>query len=106
MRQKQITGPHRDISLRLRAIREMTGYPVQREFASALGFNVKSLSQWESGQFRIPIEAAKVYVVQFGISLDFIYLGRLEMLPHRIARQLESNPWVIAAMKSTEIPDS
>jgi hypothetical protein len=39
-------------------------------------------------------------------TLDFIYLGRLEMLPHRIARQLESNPWVIAAMKSTEIPDS
>lgn len=88
-----ITGRHADISNRLRAVR---GYykMMSKEFAEQAGVPHKSYSQWESGDFRISIDGAILIRERFGISLDFIYAGRLDMLPNKIAAAISSDPLI------------
>lgn len=47
-------------------------------WADQLGFNRPQYIHWENGTRRIPIEAAEKLCDLYGLSLDFIYRGRLE----------------------------
>lgn len=104
--EEEVEGRHRNISLRLRGIRDVCGYPVQKHFAAMLGVPVKSLSQWESGNFRVSLEGAETYVKFCDVSLDFIFMGKLDCLPHKRAIELRSNRWVMATSQSSESPQS
>ncbi|WP_321829772.1 helix-turn-helix transcriptional regulator [Thalassovita sp.] len=98
------TGKYADIANRLRAVRAY--YDLNsKDFAEQAEVPYKSYSQWESGQFRVSIDGAMKIERRYGISLDFIYLGRLDTLPNRIATALASNPSVKQTSASTVIPD-
>ena len=69
---------HDDIAERLGAIRTAFSDMNRREWSEAQGFNVTQYVNWENGTRRIPIEAAERLCDRYGVSLDFIYRGRLE----------------------------
>lgn len=97
-------GKFADISNRLRAVRSY--YDLNsKEFAEQAGVPPKSYSQWESGQFRVSIDGALKIQARYGISLDFIYTGRLDTLPNKIAAALSSSPLVINSNASTVSPE-
>ena len=97
---KDPSGPYADIGWRLRAIREHFGMN-QTEFAQAADVPYKSLSQWESGRFRISIQGALRLREKFNISLDFIYCGSLDTLPMKMANALSSSPLLKNSSRST-----
>jgi len=69
-----------EIGLRLRKIREGFSEMNQTEWAEAHGFNKTQYHQWEKGVRRIPLEAAEKICARYGMTLDGIYLGRLDGL--------------------------
>lgn len=77
--------------MRLRAFREMLGLK-QNEFAEHHNFSPTQYTNWETGARRIPIEKAALLEDRYGLSLDFIYLGRVRTLPHNLAVQLADKP--------------
>ena len=89
MKPPRSTGRFAEIALRLRAIRHYLGM-TQRQVADEIGVDRQSISQWESGDFRISIDGALQMRSVFNISLDFIYVGRDDALPHKMATELRS----------------
>ena len=88
---KAATGKFAQIANRLRAIRAHFELG-SKEFADQADVPYKSYSQWESGSFRISIDGALKIQKRYGISLDFIYTGKLDTLPHNLAIALGSSP--------------
>lgn len=86
---KNISGPFADIAVRLRAVEIYTGLS-QKEFSEAADVQQKSMSQWQSGEFRISIQGALKLRERYGISLDFIYCGNIDALPTKMANVLSS----------------
>lgn len=82
---KVVTGRYADIAHRLRAVRAYHDLG-SAEYAEQADVSPKSYSQWESGDFRMSIDGAIRLHDRFGVSLDFIYLGVLDALPHRMAK--------------------
>ncbi len=78
---------HADIGDRLRAFRETTGLQ-QKEFAIKNGFTPTQYTNWETGERRIPVEKAAILEETYGLTLDFIYLGRRRTLQHSLATSL------------------
>lgn len=99
------TGKFADISNRLRAVREFYDLS-SKEFAEQANVPPKSYSQWESGSFRISIDGAIKIQSRYGISLDFIYTGRLDTLPNNMAAAVSSNPLIKNSSVSTVSPES
>lgn len=85
---KKVDGRYSDIANRLRLVRSFYDLSSKR-FAEQAGVSVKSYSQWESGDFRISLDGALSISARFGISLDYIYLGRLDTLPYALAISLK-----------------
>lgn len=69
-----------EIGARLKAIR--TGFTslTQREWAEKNGFNNTQYNNWEKGNRRIPVEAAEHLCEIYGVTLDFIFRGRLDAI--------------------------
>lgn len=101
MAKKTIDGPFADIAMRLRAVRAILELS-QKEFAEQAKVAPKSYNQWESGDFRVSIDGAKKLRERFGLSLDFIYCGSLDALPHKIAVALADIPKDNASSTSKE----
>lgn len=80
-----------EIGKRLRRFREKTGLS-QAEFADLHGFNRGRYNHWETGARRIPIEQAALLEKTYGLTLDFIYLGRSHTLPISVATSLQDIP--------------
>jgi transcriptional regulator with XRE-family HTH domain len=78
-----IDHPHTEIGERLKRFR-LTITESQKEFASAHGFGISTYSGWETGERRIPIEQAAKLEAKYGLSLDWLYLGRISALPHKL----------------------
>jgi len=95
------TGQYADIAGRLRAVREGFFGMKQKDFAEAAGVSPKSYSQWESGGFRISIQGAIKLRSAFNISLDFIFTGSLETLPHNMIKAISDNPLLKISNTST-----
>lgn len=69
--------PFADAGERLRRIRLLIVDKSSREVAQNLGVEVSTYRTWERGSRRISISAATKIAEQYGISLDYIYLGRV-----------------------------
>jgi transcriptional regulator with XRE-family HTH domain len=82
---------HIDIGKRLERFRLTMGLN-QREFAERHGFNPTQYRNWESGSRRITIDCAALLEERHGLTLDFIYLGRISTLPHNLAIEISDNP--------------
>lgn len=78
---------HSDIGTRLKAFRELTELQ-QKEFAIKNGFAPTQYTNWETGERRIPVDKAALLENVYGLTLDFIYLGRFRTLPHSLATSL------------------
>jgi transcriptional regulator with XRE-family HTH domain len=82
---------HIDIGKRLERFRLVLNLN-QREFAERHGFNPTQYRNWESGSRRISIDCAALLEERYGLTLDFIYLGRISTLPHKLAIELSERP--------------
>lgn len=78
------------IGRRLKAIREYLGYDSLKDFANDNGFPNGTYGHWERGVRKIPTDASASLVHKYRLTLDFIYLGRIDTLPHKIAVELKS----------------
>lgn len=52
----------------------------QKAWAERHGFNPTQYNNWETGARRIPLESAEKLCRLYGLTLDFIYLGRRDGL--------------------------
>lgn len=68
-----------EIGARLRRLREQSGLN-QTAWADKHGFNRTQYNNWERGDRRIPLEHAEALCDAYGLTLDFIYRGRLDGL--------------------------
>lgn len=87
----RMTKPYEDIALRLIAAREALGLS-QAEFARRARIGVTTMNNWESGDYRVSLNGALRLRETYGLSLDFIYCGNIDMLPNKIASALRSSP--------------
>ena len=76
-----------DIATRLKQVRAVLGKG-QIDFARDIGISKQTYAHYESGGTCIPPLRARRLLEIYGISLDFIYAGSVDTLPHKIAREL------------------
>lgn len=76
------------IGRRLRAARLALGYTDKDKFAQDAGIGPQTYGPWELGRREISREGAKLLRRRYGLSLDFIYFGNMDALPHKIAKHL------------------
>lgn len=76
------------IGRRLRAARLALGYESKREFAEKAGITEQTYGPWENGAREITREGAKQLRRHYGLSMDFIYFGNKDALPHNLAKLL------------------
>ncbi len=65
---------------RIEAVREGFTDLSQKDFAVRHGFNPTQWNNWAKGNRRIPLECAEKLAVTYGLTLDWIYLGRRDGL--------------------------
>lgn len=58
------------------------------DFARKAGVAPQSYSEFELGKRPLSLEAAKKFRRTYGLSLEFMYFGKIDDLPHRIATAL------------------
>lgn len=68
-----------EIGSRLRKLREAARMN-QKTWSERHGFNLTQYNNWERGERRIPLEHAETLCDSYGLTLDFIYRGRLDGL--------------------------
>lgn len=75
------------VAKRLEWLREIHSLN-KRDMAASLGMSEQSWGQYENGARPLPLAAAKKIRKRYSASLEFIYFGNIEDLPHRIAKHL------------------
>lgn len=80
------------VAARLVATRAALGWDSQQDYAAAAGFSKTTYNNWETGERLIPPSSAVQLCERFGLTLDFIYVGRLDTLPQNVAKALSSSP--------------
>lgn len=78
------------VGARLRLIRDAHELS-QSEFAVKAGISASALANWEQGQSRPSIGSAQCIATAFELTLDFIFLGRVETLRHSVALHLNNS---------------
>ncbi len=73
------------IGERLRLTRACYGL-TQGEFAEGAGIARHTYNQYENGKKRPSLETATALCDAYGLTLDWIFHGRVEGLPHQLAR--------------------
>lgn len=79
-----------DIAERLGTLRAGFSEDNRSVWAGRHGFNVSQYINWENGTRRIPLEAAEKLVQRYGVTLDWIYLGRWDGLSDSARKTLSS----------------
>lgn len=69
-----------EIGQRLGDIRKGFSDLTQKDWAEKHNFSHTQYNNWEKGVRRISVDAAETLVERYGLSLDFIYLGRMDGL--------------------------
>ncbi len=72
---------------RIRQIRSVFSLS-QVEAGKVCGCGATTVSNWEQGRQKPTIEQAQRLADRLGLTLDFIYLGRLGSIPYDTAKQL------------------
>ena len=80
-----------DIADRLLRVRKILGLS-QTEFARRAGIGVTTMNNWEGGDYRVSLNGALRLRETYGLPLDFIYCGNVDMLPNKIASDLRLIP--------------
>lgn len=75
------------VAARLQAAREALGMS-KREFAERAGIGEQTYGPFENGKRPLSLEAAKKLRRAHGLTLEFMYFGKIDDLPHRIAAKL------------------
>lgn len=75
------------VAARLRRIRELSDV-TKKDFASSLDMSPQAYGDYENGKRDLPLNVAKKLRRVYSIPLEFIYFGKRDDLPHRIATQL------------------
>lgn len=69
-----------EIGERLALVRTGFSDLSQKDWANMHSFSPTQYNNWETGKRRISVDAAEVLVERYGLSLDFIYRGRVDGL--------------------------
>jgi transcriptional regulator with XRE-family HTH domain len=77
------------IAERLRMTREALGVRKQKEFAERAQISPNTYNQWEKGRVYPDLQYAIRLCDEYGITLDWIYLGDPSGLPYHIARLMK-----------------
>lgn len=88
MRRGMGDAPYSDIGERLKRVREGFSDLSQKAWAEKHVFQNTQWNNWEKGTRRIPVEAAEKLCHLYGLSLDFIYLGRRDALSDTASKTL------------------
>lgn len=72
--------PHAEIGDRLRRVREGFSELNQKEWSDAHSFGQTQYHGWEKGSRRIPVDEAEKLCNRYGLTLDWIYRGRVDGL--------------------------
>ena len=83
--------PYQDIADRLVEVRKILGLS-QAEFARRAKIGVTTMNNWEGGDYRVSLNGGLKLRKTYGLPLDFIYCGSVDMLPNKIAAALGSSP--------------
>lgn len=75
------------VAARLVRIREIHGLD-KKTFAERAGMTPQTYGAFENATRDLSLEAAKKLRKTYGVTLEFMYFGKIEDLPHRIATQL------------------
>lgn len=76
-----------EVAARLARVREVIGLDKQT-FAERAGMSPQAYGAFENGARDLSLEAAKKLRKTYGLSLEFLYFGNIDALPHKIAAQL------------------
>ena len=75
------------VALRLIRVREVLGYD-QKSFAEKAGLLPQTYGPYETGKRELTLTSAKLLRRTYGIPLDFLFFGKTDDLPQRIAAHL------------------
>ena len=75
------------VAARLKAAREALGF-TKREFAERAGMGEQTYGPFENARRPLSLEAVKKLRKAHGLTLEFMYFGKIADLPHRIAANL------------------
>ena len=98
--------PHIDIGARLKAFREFAGFDTAKDFANVNKFGETQYGNWERGERRIRLDFALQLREAYGLTLDYIYLGRADTLPHNLMVAFRDKPADNATNKSNDSSDT
>lgn len=87
-RMANLDNQYFDIGARLTAIRTAFSDLNQKEFAVKNGFTPSQYNNWESGLRRIPVDSSELLCHRYGLTLDWIYLGRRDGLSEKASKVL------------------
>ena len=79
---------YQEIGKRLESIRKAFSDLSQKAWAKKHGFEATQWNNWEKGTRRIPIENAERLCALYGLTLDFIYMGRRDGLSESASKSL------------------
>ena len=77
-----------EIGARLRKVREAFSDLAQNAWAERHGFGTSQWNNWENGVRRISVDEAERLCDLYGLSLDYIYLGRRDGLSEKASKLL------------------
>lgn len=75
------------VAARLTRVREILGLS-KRDFAAQAGMSEQTYNPFENAKRDLSLTAAKLLRKRYGVTLEFLYFGNRNDLPHRIAKDL------------------
>lgn len=75
------------VAARLKAARDALQMS-KRDFAERAGMGEQTYGPFENGKRPLSLEAAKKLRKAYGLTLEFMYFGKIDDLPHKIAARL------------------
>ncbi|NOX39742.1 MAG: helix-turn-helix transcriptional regulator [Alphaproteobacteria bacterium] len=75
------------VAARLRRVRTVLGLS-KKDFAERAGIGEQVYGPFENANRELSLNAAKKLRRTYGLSLEFMYFGKIDDLPHRIASVL------------------
>lgn len=80
--------PYLTVGRRLEALRAEFSDLSQKSWAEKHGFNPTQYNNWAKGSRRITVDAAEHLCERYGVTLDWIYRGRVSGLPENLSKVL------------------
>ena len=88
---RTITAPYSAIGERVDLVRLRFTDMSQVEWSAYLGVSTGRYNNWKAGRRRITLDTAQKLCADYGLSLDYIYMGKLDGLSIN-ARNMLSSP--------------